>query len=482
MSARVGRWGRRVVGAVLTLWLVACGETGLFVWRSEPAAAGVPSLSAWVLMLEEPDWQAEMLLRAGQPAGESGPPAITVSGFSVDSANYYQRIETAAARGEAPDIVFIENASQLLAWIAAGYVEPLDDCRRSHDALAAIRDEAWTLVAHDGQTWAMPIGLNVLLFFYQKDLLRSLGWSDERIDGLPAAIAAGQFTLEDAALTARAAVAAGVVQPGYGFWQPLVVSRQMRYYYDALGGRVYDPAGDQLVVEPAVLERANALLARLADERVSAPFTFAGESNSWSVRTVWHDAVMHDRVLFWLADSADWTKWVTDYVEHPDGEAYLLSKVGAALLPSAIPGRPGPPSYWWSAFVIMNERASGRRNQAAACDLLAAMTAPSIASVYPAFESEFHVLTDEAVAAATAATAATPEPSRPPPRFTALNHAMIAPVWQSPTMLDERMTVYNLLLSSAVGDVAGGRLSPAEGATVVVERLRVALGPALNIR
>lgn len=463
MAARRA-WG---VAAALVLWLAGCGAPENYhVWRAEPpASAGAPThLTAWTTINEVPDWQANMLLEAAKALNAAGGAvALTVEGEAVDNNVYRARVASAAERGEAPDIVYVERTANFHELVDAGYAWPLDDCKREHPILADIRDEAWEMVVHRGQAWAVPASLNVRHLFYNKELLQELGWSPERIDALPADIRDGRFTFEDLMTTATEAIDAGVVAPGYGYWH--YMGNRIHIYYLMLGGRFQDPLSGSLTLDRDVLAQAYRLINRLGDDRITLPFVLDSRLNSWSSRLAWQDAVIQNRVLFWLARSADWSRWppaVTD-------PQILLDRFGEALMPAAVPGQPGLAGDNWTGFLIMSERATGRSNQAAACALLAQLAAPA-AATYAMTGAHFPVLKQEL-----------PAGDRPTTYIARAqyigDHAL-----RDPTQIDARLDQLNVLLTEYADRVAVGNLAVDEAVAAAVEAARAAFGDELIVR
>ena len=463
MASRRSSWAL----AVLILCLIGCGvRDNYHVWRADPPAlADAPThLTAWVTVNEVPDWQANMLLEAAAALNDDGGSvALTIEGEAIDKNVYHARVDSAAERGEAPDIVYVELTANFHELVDAGYVWPLDDCRREYPSLARIRDEAWALTTHRGQTYAGPGGLNIRHPFYNKEVLGELGWSTEQIDALPADIRDGRFTFDDLMITATEAVDSGVVAPGYGYWHHM--GNRMPIYYRMLGGRFHDPLSGSLTLDRNILTRAFRLVNRLGDDGITLPFVLDSRRNSWSSRLAWQDAVIQGRVLFFLSRSADWVRWRPGVID----PQILLDRFGEALMPSAVPGQPGLVDAGWTGFLILSERATGRENQAAACALLARLATPT-AATHVLTATHFPVLKQ------------TISRGDSPRTYIARSQYMSDYALRDTTRRDTRFDLFTSLLTEYSDRVVAGDLTVDEAVDAAVDAARSAFGDGLIVR
>lgn len=454
--------------AVLSVWLAACGgPMDHHEWYVAPSAATRPpaQLTAWTTINEVPDWQAKMLIDSAEAHNATGGNvALTIEGEAVDNNVYRERVAVAAEQGTAPDIAFIDDLGHFTRLIDAGYVWPLDDCRQSHPGLAGIRDEAWTAVMSGEQTWAIPISLNIRHLFYNKEMLHALGWPAERIDALPTAIREGRFTFDDLMATAREAIDAGLVAPGYGYWHYL--ANPVTQYYRALGGHTHDPESGKLLLDREILAETYRLIAGLADEGITLPFVLDTRRNSWSGRLAWHDAVVEERLLFWLARSGDWLRWEMGTTE----PGVLLDRFGYALVPSALPDEPGVVYPTWTGFAVMSEKATGRDHQAEACAVLAHMADPAIAALAMRAQ-HFPVLEEEIPVEISPATA-----------YTANAQYIGDYALQSVIMNDVRMNRYNTILTDPFDRVMTGDLTIDEAVAAAVAAAKLEFGDEVIVR
>jgi len=468
----------------LLLLLAGCGAAGspaaadavTVVRRAESPAGDAPAteLVAWYPILNHHQWPGEMLLEAAQIAGQ--PIRLTTIGRDVIEDEYFQQLLAAAEAGRAPDVAYISTAEALAEVVQAGIVEPLSDCRAAQPAFEQVREVAWMSATGRGETWAAPISISVNVLFYNKAKLRALGWSAAEIESLPARIEAGTFTLLDLRDTAAGAVAAGVVRPGYGFTQRVSSSTRITYYYTAFDGRYYDAEQDRLVIDRAALAQAYAFRLELVADEIMTPFALDGGQNTWSSRLLWHDAMAHGRALFWSSLPTDWEKWeaiAASVAEGaPRGGVLTSDQLGLALMPSAVAGAPGMAEIGVSYFAILNERATGRQGQRAACALLVGVATPAVSRPPLAGSGWVSAVRDPAAAEDDAAESVL---------HRAGAEAMLGRALAAPSAIDHDFLLYRTVLVEFAQRTQTGQMTPDEAAAGAVRQLRLTLGDDLIV-
>jgi inositol-phosphate transport system substrate-binding protein len=464
-----------VLGSLLLL--AGCGafaaESITVVRRANSQTGDVrpTELMAWYPLMNGHEWPGEMLLGAVQIAEQ--PIRLTTIGHDIIEDEYFQQLLAAAEAGRAPDVAYISTPDALAEAVNAGIVEPLSDCRAAQPAFEGIREIAWTAATGRGETWAAPAAVSVNVLFYNKEKLRALGWSTAEIDSLPARIEAGAFTLYDLRDTAAEAVAAGVVEPGYGFTQRPTTSSRISYYYTAFGGRPYDAEQDRLVIDRAALARAYAFRLELVTDEIMTPFILDGGQNTWSSRLLWHDVIAHGRVLFWNGLPTDWEKWEAIAASVTEEASVLTNdQLGLALMPSAAVGRPSIAEIGMSYFAILNERATGRQGQRAACALLAAAATPAVARPPLAGSGWVSAVRD---------TAAAGDGVVENVLHRAGAEAMLNRALAPASAIDHDFLLYRTTLVEFAQQAQAGQMTPDEAATAAVRQLRLALGDDLIV-
>lgn len=283
---------------------------------------------------------------------------------------YVGKLLEAAEDGSAPDLAVV-NEVAIPDLAASGAIIPLDACRARHPIFAHIDPHFWNAFSHQDEIWGVPTEVEHQVVYYNKRMLRELGWSEQQIDDLPVRVANGEFTLADMRSVAKQAVDAGIAAPGFGF-APRLSSNQAAYTaYLAYGGRF--TTDERLYIDADALEKSYDFYLGLVTDEIMSP-NLVGESlNSWGNRVVWRDAQAHGRFLFWDAYSFDWVQWQMDYSDL-GAEEELENAIGRMGFPASQPDDASRSLVIDNiGYVILSPRASGRTLQDEACKLLAAV-------------------------------------------------------------------------------------------------------------
>lgn len=454
-----------VLLVVAVMALAACaapapapaGETG----AAAPAEGGGPvTLDVWAQANNVEHWRADGPAQAAESVSDFD---ITVNAMNDDSgwADYKKKFTLAADAGEAPDIV-LSGHEDVPVWANAGYVVDFADCRELYPEYDDVIDSLWDSVTWQGKIWGVPQDTEARPMFYNKEKLAELGWSQEEIDSLPERIMNGEFTLDDLIATAKQAVEAGVVEPGYGYWHRPSKGGDYLQYYHAYGGRLYDPEQDMLAVNKDALEQWYAFQRRVVDEGIT-PANFIGTDFS-----IWHDTVSSGQVLFWNGGIWQWADWAANYVADQGGNDYLFGFVGVALQPSGIRGEGGSTLSHPLVYMITSPSAAGANNQDAACALLAKTTTPEINTLHAVGSTHLGILKSQADYADYASDRLLSEALYMlDHNFYQPNHVMYGPYFD---------IVWDYMVRAE-----NGEMTPAEAAETAVQQLQAELGDFLIV-
>jgi len=391
----IGRWRLYIALVVLSLVVAACVAPAP-VAPTEPSGALTASsagpveveLTVWAQANEVERWRVDGPIQAAELVTEY---KLKVTGVRDDAgwADYKKKFTLAAEAGEAPDIV-LSGHEDVPVWANAGYIVEFSDCKARYPEFDDVIESLWDAGMWQGKLWAVPQDTEARPMYFNKTKLKELGWSDEEIASLPERIKNGDFTLDDLIATAKEAVQKGIVEPGYGYWHRPRKGGDFLQYYFSYGGRLYDPSQDKLVIVRDALEQWYTFQRRVVEEGIT-PENFIG--TEWSV---WHDTVSHGKVLFWNGGIWQWADWAANYVQDLGGQEYLFSFVGYALQPSGIQGKPGGTLSHPLVYMITSEKASGKKNQDAACALLAKTTTPEINTLHAVGSTHLGILKSQA--------------------------------------------------------------------------------------
>jgi inositol-phosphate transport system substrate-binding protein len=354
----------------------------------EAVASGPVELNVWAEANDVEHWRADGPAKAAEMVTDFD---ITVTPLNDDAgwADYKKKFTLAADAGEAPDIV-LSGHEDVPVWANAGYIVDFGFCKEKYPEFADVIDSLWEAATWHGNVWAVPQDTEARPMFYNKAKLAELGWSQEEIDSLPDRIMNGEFTLDDMIATAKEAIDAGVVEPGYGYWHRPTKGGDYLQYYFSYGGKLYDAEQDKLVVDQEALQNWYAFQRRVVEVGIT-PENYIGTEFS-----IWHDTVSHGNVLFWNGGIWQWADWAKNYVADLGGQDYLFDFAGFALQPSGIKGQPGGTLSHPLVYMITSEKASGAANQEAACALLAKTTTPEINTLHAVESTHLGILKSQA--------------------------------------------------------------------------------------
>lgn len=451
---------------MLCLFLAACAAPAPTGGSSDDAAteaggSGPVEIDVWAQANNVEHWRADGPAQAAANVEDFD---VTVNPVNDDSGwgDYKKKFTLAADAGEAPDIV-LSGHEDVPVWANAGYITDFSFCREAHPEFEDVIDSLWDSVSWNGQVWGVPQDTEARPMFYNKNKLAELGWSQEEIDSLPDRITNGEFTLDDMIETAKQAIDAGVVEPGFGYWHRPSKGGDYLQYYNAFGGELYDPEQDRLVVDPQALEQWYAFQRRVVEEGIT-PENFIG--TEWSI---WHDTVSGGDVLFWNGGIWQWADWATNYRADEGGQDYLFEFVGYALQPSGIEGQPGSTLSHPLVYMITTEEASGANNQEAACAVLAKTTTAEINTLHAVDSTHLGIVKSQADYADYANDRLLSETLYMlDHNFYQPNHVMYGPYFD---------IVWDFMVRAE-----NGEMSPEEAAAAAVEQLQVELGDFLIVK
>ncbi len=296
---------------------------------------------------------------------------IKVDGF-FDTTNWDQflrRVLLAFQSGDAPDIVQA-SAALSTTWSAGGFIAPLDVYIPKFSQFSDIVPALWTSVKYKGQTWGIPQDTEARPLFFNKVLLKRLGWTDQQITDLPKKIASGDFTWDDVMAVAREARQKNIIEPGKGYYHRPFNGPDFMQWYRSFGGRDFDPQTGKLVFNKAAALRYYRWLRAGVDAGVIEKDRLNSDWNRYHQPITDGDG----KVLFWSGGTWNWADWEQNWVATKGGEPWLFEHFGYAPHPAYLKG--GKPISLSNPQAYMVSAAS--KNKDLAMRLLAYTTAPDL--------------------------------------------------------------------------------------------------------
>jgi inositol-phosphate transport system substrate-binding protein len=158
---------------------------------------------------------AELLNKQLAAAGVDKRIAVQVhennaKGYDDDALDLFK----AFAVDKGPD-VYVAAHEWIAAFAEAGYAMNLEaHIARYPEYYSDIIEVLWQATLYEGARYAVPQDSEIRMFFYRKDLLREIGKSEAFIEGLPAMVERGAFTIWELSDLAREVVEGTEAQYG----------------------------------------------------------------------------------------------------------------------------------------------------------------------------------------------------------------------------------------------------------------------------
>ena len=267
-------------------------------------------------------------------AGDDRRVEVQIIQDNADWGDYKTEFELASDAGEAPDII-VSGHEDIGTWASSGIIIDVTDQLGDYAEFDDVIDSLWSSTELNGLRYGVPQDAEARPLYYRKDLLAELGWTQDEIDSLPDRLASGEFTWEDMFDTAEAAVAAGVVDPGNGWWHRPVNGPDFLYYYYAAGGELLDDSG-ALIYDTAAAQKVYEVVGDAVARDILVDTRLDGDWTSWNT------SVAEGDVLFWYGGSWQWADWAANYIADLGGEEYLFENTGFGPIPALAAGTNTP--------------------------------------------------------------------------------------------------------------------------------------------
>jgi inositol-phosphate transport system substrate-binding protein len=317
-------------------------------------------------------------------------------------------------------------------------------------AFADVIPVLWDATKYQGKIYAIPQDSEIRMFFYNKDMLRKIGKDDAFVEGLPAMVEAGEFTMEDLSKLSKEVVDKGAAQVGI-IHRPNTGPDYLMTFA-AFGAKFIDPETGKLLLPKAEIQKGLEWFAWNAENGVTPKNNTAMvwdeiQGGFKQEKTfIYHQGVW--AVGEWMLGDAKGATWDKD-------EVSFFNRVGWFHAPAAVKG--GEPKNLSHPIVYIVNPKSEHAELAAM--LVAYATLPYYNTKHAVTTAHTAILNGQAsmpdYKAAWYLQAATP---------------MLARSTFIPNHPD--FARYNGILFKALQGVETGRLSPEEGVEFLQDELQ----------
>ena len=312
--------------------------------KTLPAKTGVITIKAWCGGAPPESYRATNLKRAGEVLNAILKALGINLTIKVDAT--FEHIPKEAAKSklmaaweakQAPDIV-IDYGYSPIELINMGWALPLDEYYKKYSFLFAdVPPQVWNLT-FKGHLWIIPQDLAMHVFYVRIDVLKKMGWSDEKIRAFLEGINSGRVTFQDVIKIAKEAMDKGLVK--WGIYHRKGAGGSLWIPYYSLGGRFYNPKTGNLMLSKSKLLTYFKLFYNMTQVYKVMPPTM--------ITTDWrkiHMGFVNGEVLFWMGGSWHWGEWQRVPYHKKLGkvpESWEWEHIGFALYPATVAGaQPG---------------------------------------------------------------------------------------------------------------------------------------------
>jgi inositol-phosphate transport system substrate-binding protein len=212
--------------------------------------------------------------------------------------DFKQALTLAAEAGTAPDIV-VTGHEDIAPWSQSGLITPIEDYI-DLDAwpINDIYPNLLEISSYGGVLYGLPQDAESRPFFFWKPHMKAIGYSDADIEGLPAKVQSGEYTLANALEDAKKMQDAGVVQAGYGFYPRPANGPDYWQFYKSFGGEVQDESG-KLVFDKAAMQKVYQFFVDAVAAGVTRKNHIGTPNDQWFAEVasgkvgIWHGGTWH---------------------------------------------------------------------------------------------------------------------------------------------------------------------------------------------
>jgi inositol-phosphate transport system substrate-binding protein len=431
-----------------------------------PAGGEVVKITAWTIGPDAPSfYRRDNLIAAADTLNkeleqEGSKQRVQVEGTFESGgqwSDYKQKFILAAESKQGPDII-LAGHEDLAPWAAAGHVVELDPLLKKYEAkFSDVIPTLWDSVKLTGKTYAIPQDTEARPIYYRKDLLTKMGWSKDKIDGLPDAVKSGEFAWPELAATAKDAVDKNIVEPGKGWYHRPSQGADFYSWYYQNGGQMQDKESGKLVlIKDALAKHYQVHFDAVRTNKITPESMLGTEGR------LWNETVTSGKVLFYNAGTWTWKDWQATY-KVPEQD--LWDNVGFTLVPAAQKG--GKPVTLSHPLVYMVT--SNSKNQELAFRVVANATTPELNSKHAVQSAHLAILKSQVN-----------DPTYKQDKFLLatgymLDYTTFIPNHPKFGQYDEQL--YRLLSA-----VESGQMQPGQAADIAVDELRSQLKDQLIVK
>jgi inositol-phosphate transport system substrate-binding protein len=223
---------------------------------------------------------------------------ITVEKKTYPTWDDFKQAVTLAAEAKNAPHILVTGHEDIAPWSQSGLIVPVEDYLNL-DAwpINDIYENLMEISSYGGVVYGLPQDAESRPFFFWKEHMKAIGYSDADIDALPGKIEAGEYTLSNVLEDAKKMQDAGVVQAGYGFYPRPNNGPDYWQFYTSFGGVMEE--GGKLVLDKAAMQKMYQFFVDAVAAGVTRKNHIGTPNDQWysevaSGKTgIWHGGTWH---------------------------------------------------------------------------------------------------------------------------------------------------------------------------------------------
>lgn len=252
-----------------------------------------------VYRLDAIEMAADMLTREYALLGEELSITVEKKRDFAGWDEFKQAVTLSAEAGNAPNIV-VTSHLDIAPWSQAGFLAPIEDYV-DLDAwpINDIYDNLLEIATYNDIVYGLPQDAESRPFFFWRNTMKEIGYSEEDIDALPEKVKNGEYTLANVLEDAKKAVDGGLVEAGYGFYPRVSNGPDYAQFYQSFGGELLDKDSGKLLLDKKAMTEFYQFFVDAVEAGVTRKNHIGTEWDQWysevasGKAALWHGGTWH---------------------------------------------------------------------------------------------------------------------------------------------------------------------------------------------
>jgi len=224
------------------------------------------------------------------------------------------------------------------------------------------------IASYAGTQWGIPQDAESRPFFFWRETLTQLGYSEDDIDALPGKVASGDYTLRNVLEDAKKAVDMGIVEEGYGFYPRVSNGPDYAQFYQSFGGVLMDPETGKLILDKMAMTEFYQFFVDAVAAGVTRQNHIGTDWNQW------YNEVANGRAAFWHGGTWHFGRYARE------GNTDFWNTIQFSLIPSGNDSGRANTITHPLVYLVMDQEDD--RVEEVAAQLIAIATEPRLNSLH----------------------------------------------------------------------------------------------------